>query len=60
MVTQNGIRRRQVDAGPWQPSEGTAKRWANYLEATGHYDSVTVHSNGQHQPETATEEDLFL
>ena len=47
MVTQNGIRNRQIDLGPWQPQEESARRWADYLEATGHYDTVTVQSNGQ-------------
>jgi hypothetical protein len=60
MVTRNGIRTRQVDAGPWQPSEGMAKRWAQYLQATGLYDSVSVHSNGQTQSVAASEDDFSL
>jgi len=65
MVMQNGVRRRQIDLGPWQPHEASARRWADYLEATGHYDTVTVQSNGQSsesssQGHTGAEEDLFL
>lgn len=60
MITRNGVRTRQVDAGPWQPSEGMATRWAQYLEATGLYDSVDVHSNGQNQSRDSTEEDFSL
>jgi hypothetical protein len=65
MVTQNGIRKRQIDLGPWQPSEETARSWAQYLTATGRYDSVTVQSNGQSQAAEepgsyAAGDDLFL
>jgi hypothetical protein len=65
MDTQNGIRKRHVDLGPWQPSEATARRWADYLERTGRYDSVTIQSNGQSQSADASDmqlsdEDLFL
>jgi len=60
MVTHHKIRKRQIDLGPWQPSEVQAKRWAQYLEATGRYDSVVVQSNGGTQANEATEEDLFL
>ena len=65
MDTQNGIRKRHVDLGPWQPSESIARRWADYLERTGRYDSVTIQSNGQ-KPEgdasdlALSEDDLFL
>ena len=64
MVTQNGIRKRQIDLGPWQPSEQHARRWAQYLESTGRYDSVTVQSNGQEPPMDAQavdmqDEDMF-
>jgi hypothetical protein len=60
MIYQNGIRKREIDEGPWQPSEDVAKSWAQYLKGTGRYDSVTVQSNGQRQAENAVEEDLFL
>jgi hypothetical protein len=64
MVYQNGIRKRQIDPGPWQPQEESARRWATYLEATGHYDTVTVQSNGQSsgdgQGMDSSGEDLFL
>ena len=46
MVIRNGSRRRQIDLGPWQPSEELARSWAQYLEATGRYDTVVVQSNG--------------
>ncbi len=46
MDTQNGIRKRHIDWGPWQPSEAIAQRWADYFEGTGRYDSVTIQSNG--------------
>lgn len=65
MVFQNGVRRRQIDLGPWQPMEESARRWADYLKATGHYDEVTVQSNGQSsstndQSSDSSGEDLFL
>ena len=64
MVYQNGVRKRQIDLGPWQPLEESARRWANYLEATGHYDTVTVQSNGQSSSDSHghedSGEDLFL
>lgn len=65
MATQNGIRKRHIDLGPWQPSEATARRWADYLESTGRYDSVTVQSNGQSTAGEVSDmqladEDLFL
>ena len=47
MISQNGIRKRQVDPGPWQPSEDLVRSWAQFLEATGRYDSVIVESNGR-------------
>jgi hypothetical protein len=47
MDTQNGIRKRYIDKGPWQPSKAMALRWADFLERTGRYDSVTIQSNGQ-------------
>lgn len=64
MVILDRVRRREIDLGPWQPSEETAQSWAQYLRSTGRYDSVTVHSNGQSQTsEQASDssgEDLFL
>ena len=65
MDTQNGIRKRFIDLGPWQPSEAIAQRWADYLEGTGRYDSVTIQSNGQNQEVQGAnlhmpEEDLSL
>jgi hypothetical protein len=65
MRTHSGIRKREIDQGPWQPSEALARRWAQYLESTGRYDSVTVESNGQPDPSDASgmdapEDDLFL
>lgn len=47
MVNLNGARKREIDLGPWQPSEETAQSWAQYLRTTGLYDTVTVQSNGQ-------------
>jgi hypothetical protein len=65
MDTQNGVRKRHIDLGPWQPSKATALRWAAYLERTGRYDSVTIQSNGQSQDteesgQSLPEDDLFL
>lgn len=65
MVTQNGIRKRDIDLGPWQPSEETAHSWAQFLRSTGRYDSVTVQSNGQSQSSESLgldvpDDDLFL
>ena len=60
MVTHHKMRMRQLDLGPWQPSEVQAKRWAQYLEATGRYDSVMVKSNGGAQSNEVIEDDLFL
>lgn len=65
MVTQSGIRKRQIDLGPWQPYEETARSWAQYLTATGRYDSVTVQSNGQSNASDGSgqdvpDDDLFL
>jgi hypothetical protein len=65
MDTRNGVRKRLIDLGPWQPSEATAQRWAHYLQSTGRYDSVTIQSNGQGENAGAQalqspEEDLFL
>jgi septal ring-binding cell division protein DamX len=65
MVTQNGIRKREIDEGPWQPSEALANNWAQYLRSTGRYDSVTVQSNGQESltselGQDAVDDDLFL
>lgn len=65
MVILDRVRKREIDLGPWQPSEETAQSWAQYLRATGRYDSVTVQSNG-HAPAPheqglgASDEDLFL
>jgi hypothetical protein len=65
MVILDRVRRRETDNGPWQPLEETAQSWAQYLRATGRYDSVTVHSNGQssaaqdHHAD-GSDEDLFL
>jgi hypothetical protein len=58
MVTQNGIRKRQIDLGPWQEVEALATNWAQFLEATGQYDSVEVQSNGQRQVIEGPEESL--
>ena len=64
MVTHSGIRKREIDLGPWQPNEETANSWAQYLTATGRYDSVTVQSNGQSAPaepgQDVPDDDLFL
>ena len=65
MVTHSGIRKREIDLGPWQPNEETARSWAQYLTATGRYDSVTVQSNGQSKPledagYNVPDDDLFL
>lgn len=63
MVTLNGVRKREIDLGPWQPSEETAQNWAQYLRAIGRYDTVTVQSNGHSQAsqsQGATDDDLFL
>lgn len=34
-----------IDAGPWHPVENRALQWANYLSATGLYDTVEIESN---------------
>lgn len=65
MVTHSGIRKREIDLGPWQPSEEMARNWAQFLQATGRYDSVTVQSNGQSKPHEEldlgqSDDDLFL
>jgi hypothetical protein len=65
MVTQNGIRKREIDLGPWQPSEELARNWAQYLKATGRYDSVTVQTSGRGTASDesgmdASDDDLFL
>lgn len=53
MVTQGGVRRRQIDAGPWQPYREMATQWARYLESTGNYDQVEIQSNGRAQDDGA-------
>ena len=60
IMVREGGRKRQVDQGPWQMSEGKAHAWAKYLEKTGLYDTVIVQSNGQHAIEAATEGDLSI
>ncbi|RFO96027.1 hypothetical protein DIC66_15005 [Rhodoferax lacus] len=65
MVTQNGIRKRQIDPGPWQESEQLVRSWAQFLEATGRYDVVTVESNGRSSDGARSDtdipdEDLFM
>ncbi len=47
MAVRNGIRQREIDLGPWQPSLERVQSWAQFLQATGRYDTVTVQSNGQ-------------
>ena len=37
LVVRPDGRKRQVDKGPWQPSEEKARSWADYLKATGLY-----------------------
>lgn len=49
MLTQHKVRKLQIDLGPWQPREETARSWARYLESTGLYDSVELQSNGRAQ-----------
>ena len=44
-IQTRGLQRIQVDAGPWQPSEKAAQRWAEVFKATGHYYAVYVESN---------------
>jgi hypothetical protein len=58
MVIHHKLRKRQIDLGPWQPSEDTAKSWAQYLKTTGLYDSVVVESNGQERVEDVPQEEL--
>lgn len=65
MAVQDGSRKRVIDLGPWQPSEELARSWAQYLQATGRYDSVSVQSNGQPASQDALsmempDDDLFL
>lgn len=38
-------RRRTIHKGPWQPHREWALRWAEYLRATGLYDTVEIESN---------------
>lgn len=57
-VIQPDGRKRQVDKGPWQPSEEKARTWAGYLLATGLYERVVVQSNGQGDVVRATQEDV--
>ncbi len=47
LVVRPDGRRRQVDKGPWQPTEERARAWADFLLATGLYETVVVQSNGQ-------------
>jgi hypothetical protein len=65
MVTQNGIRKREIDEGPWQPSEELVRNWAQYLQSTGRYDSVTVQISGHPAASDglgmdASDDELFL
>ena len=65
MDTRNGVRKRIIDLGPWQPSESVAQRWATYLESTGRYDTVIIQSNGKSASASEpgmqqSDEDLFL
>ncbi len=43
-VSRDGQVRRDVQLGPWQPSEEPVYRWAEYLRNTGNYDRVEVQS----------------
>lgn len=43
-MAKNGEVRRDVQAGPWQPSEESVRRWAEYLRSTGYYDCVEIES----------------
>lgn len=43
-IPRDGQIRRDVQTGPWQPSEEPVQRWANYLRSTGHYDRVEIQS----------------
>ena len=43
-VSRDGQVRRDVQTGPWQPSEDPVHRWAEYLRSTGNYDRVEVQS----------------
>lgn len=45
MRQYKGTWQQVIDAGPWHPVEGHALQWANYLAATGLYDSVEIESN---------------
>lgn len=58
MVVHHKVRMRQIDLGPWQPYEETARHWARYLESTDLYDSVVVESNGQKQAAAVSQEEL--
>lgn len=58
MVIHHKVRKRQIDMGPWQPYEETARSWAQYLESTGLYDSVVVQSNGKEQAVFVPQEEL--
>jgi hypothetical protein len=40
-----GQRRRAIQPGPWQPERVLAEKWADYLRATGRYDSIEIESN---------------
>lgn len=41
----NGEWRRQIDPGPWQPSQQQAQSWADYLRSTQIYDVVEVQAS---------------
>ena len=43
-ISRDGQVRRDVQTGPWQPSEEPVRRWAEYLRNTGNYDRVDVQS----------------
>jgi hypothetical protein len=58
LVIQHKGRVRVIDLGPWQPTENIAQKWAQYLETTGLYDSVTIQSNGQDKVEAVAQEAL--
>jgi hypothetical protein len=39
-------RMRQIDLGPWLPTDAEARKWAAYLERTCLYDTVSLQTNG--------------
>ena len=40
-------RMRRIDFGPWLQTAAEARKWADYLERTGLYDTVSLQSNSQ-------------